>query len=484
MANVKIPYSLIPAVPLEVRRENMKKAIARGLPRLEREPRDDVKTMHIACFGPSLRQTWETLRDKRPIIAMSGATKWLAEHGIIADFAIEMDPRESQLTVSLPPVPGVTYLIASCVIPAFFDRVLEAGNRVVLWHTVSSNFEDELQWVAQHDENQFVVHGGSTVGLTAIHIAGVMGYTRFEIHGMDGSFGDDGVRHAGHHGGKEQPNNVTWDAGGKRYGTSKIMANAVAETINTAKNFPIITVWHGEGLTQALIREANLTNAACADEAEKVIRLRGLRPRVVMTPPMPRPGKRSFWDAILPMLWPTDLAEIVQNIAICEPRRERARFNTGTIPFETAVYLRALSRFYQPEVIAEVGTFIGTSTLALAPQRVIYTCDSSNDCVPSTESIITHPYQTSAQMLREIQEPVDFFFFDGRLKPDDLPEIKRLMHDRTVFVFDDYAGNKKGVANVHLLAPLIPTHTLIPPADGPSTLAVGVPFMETKEVRR
>jgi Protein of unknown function DUF115 len=479
MANVKIPYALIPAVAIDQRRTQMSSAMARGLPRLQRLPTDDSKTLHVACFGPSLQKTWQQLYGKSPIIAMSGSTKFLAERGIIADYAIEMDPRPSKVKASLPPVNGVHYLIASCVVPEYFDQVITNGNQITLWHTVNGKWEDDLKWVAEHDiPDQLVISTGSTIGLGAIQIGGVLGFTRFEIHGMDGSFGDYGERHAAFHGGKSQKADITWDAGKKTYHTSKIMANAVAETVNTAKNFPIVTIWHGDGLTQALIREANLPNAACIDETEKVNRLRGLRPQVVKTPPLPLTA--SFWDALIGHLEPGDLPELIGHIPKCEGTRALAKFNTGTIPFESSVYLRAICRFYRPDVVAEVGTFIGTSTRALNTGRVVYTCDKHNDCFEATESIITHPYQTSTQMFRDIQEPVDLFFFDGRIQAEDIAEIQRLMKPSTVFVLDDYVGHAKGVANVRLLATFLTEHALIMPGQGPSTLAMLVPFTDAK----
>jgi hypothetical protein len=488
MANVKIPYALTPAVAVDQRRLHMASAIARGLPRLTRHPPRPTETAYLACYGPSLQQTWEHLRGKSPIIAMSGATKWLDARGITADYVLEMDPRPSQMTVSLPPVPGAHYLVASCVVPQYFDALEAAGNPVTLWHTVNTNWDDETRWVSLNDpaakgpEGPMVVHGGCTVGLTAIHVAGLLGYTRFEIHGMDGSFSDDGQRHAGQHGGKTQPNNINWAAGGRTFRTSKIMANAVAESVNLAKNFPIITVWHGDGLTQALIRKANLPNAACADQAEKVAKLGMLTPRILQAPSLPKTGSQTFWDGLVQFLQPQDLPDLLQHIPIAEARRRAAKYNTGTIPFEAAVYLRALSRFYAPSVIAEVGTFIGTSTHALAPTRVLYTCDQSNDCVPTVmgePSIVTHPYQSSARMFREIQEPVDLFFIDGRLTADDLTELRRLSHPGSVYVLDDHVGREKGVANAQALRPLLPTHALMPPAaHGRSTLAAFVPFLQ------
>lgn len=480
MANLKIPYDLTPAVALEQRRQHMLSAIARGLPRLQRQTGEDQRTLYVACYGPSLQDTFEELRGKSPIISMSGATKFLAERGIVADYALEMDPRQSQLVVSLPPVPNVHYLIASVVCPDYFDQVIAAGNTVTLWHTVSSNWEDDLRWLAQHDPDELLVSSGCTVGLAALQVGGVLGFNRFEIHGMDGSFKAD-ARHAGVHGGKTQKPTHTWDAGGVTYRTSKIMANAVAESVNTAKNFPIITVWHGDGLTQALIREANLVNACCADETEKRAKLMGQRAHVVNTPTMVLQQKTTFWDASLGFLQPQDLPELVSHIATCEPRRAKARYNTGTIPFESAAYLRALCRFYKPKVIAEIGTFIGTSTYAMQAERVIYTCDRSNDCLPSSGAVITHPYRSATEMLKEIQEPVDLFFFDGRLQAQDLPHIERLSHPGTVYVFDDYHGTKKGVFNFRILAPSIPKHTLITPAGGRSTLAVALPYLSQVE---
>ena len=470
MANVKIPYALIPAVALDVRRANMQSAIARNLPRLTRATASHPDALSIACYGPSLKETWQDLRP--PIISMSGATKFLADRGIIPDYHLDMDPRENKVMTSLPAVPGVTYLVASCCAPAYFDALLEAGANVVLWHTVSSNWQDELAWVSQHDPGQLVISTGSTMGLGAIQMGGILGYTRFEIHGMDGSFAE-GDRHAGPHHGRVQKADITWDAGKVTYRTSKIMANAVAETINTAKNFPIITVWHGKGLTQALIRESGLTNACCADETEKRAGLKCLTPKVAPLPPM-QTSHQSFWRALLEYLHADDLPDLVRQIPICEARREKAVYNTGSVPLETSLLLRALCRYYHPEVIAEVGTFIGTSTHAMIASRVTYTCDKDNDCVPLTESTITHPKQTSTAMLSNMQEKVDLFFFDGRIQDEDLPHIQRLSHSKTVYAFDDAIGQEKGVANIKKMAPLFTNPILIPPPaeyQGRSTLA-------------
>ena len=118
-------------------------------------------------------------------------------------------------------------------------------------------------WIAEHDLGEGIIRPGSTVGLSAIHVGGMLGYRHFEIHGMDGSI-RDGKRHAGPHYGHPQ-GGYTWMAGHVKYQTSRIMSNACAEVINTFRLFPIFGVFHGSGLQQALIdEEYALENVALA----------------------------------------------------------------------------------------------------------------------------------------------------------------------------------------------------------------------------
>lgn len=480
---MKIPYALTPAVPLERRYENMKAAIARGLPRIQRIKIDERAVMHVACYGPSLQQTWKELR--HPIISMSGATKWLAARGVVADYHVDMDPRQCQLRNYEPAIVGVKYLIASVCDPVVFDALRAAGADVTLWHAVSSNEQQDLAWVAQHDDGALLIVGGSTIGLTAIQIGGVLGYRRFAIHGMDGSF-TDGVRHAGAHADpKTQKNDITWDAGGRTYHTSRIMANAVAETINQMGLYPIFTVFHGEGLTQALIKEANHQNACTADQVEKAAFL--LKRATVNYVDIEPKAKAqvpawSVWEAVcFSNPDPNWLDELQVQFAIAEARRPLARFNTGSIPLETALLLRAVCAWRRPKVVVEIGTFIGKSTLALRGD-VIYTCDKDNDCLPSTRQIRTHPYTSSTEMLRRLAGDnvvADLFFFDGRLSGADVGLIKQLSAPETVYAFDDFNEGGKGLANWRRLSGSLPRHGLVEPHPqyyGRSTLALAVPL--------
>lgn len=479
---MKVPYAMTAAVEVAQRNAQMFHAVHLGLPRLQESPIRERDTLHMACYGPSLRDTWRELR--HPIISMSGATRWLAERGVTADYHIDMDPRIEKVRDVEQPVPGVHYLIASVCRPEVFARL--RGQRVTLWHTYSGrgpDGKDTYDWISENDPGELVVHGGSTVGITALHVGGVLGFRHFEVHGMDASFGDDGRRHAGAHcdPGKQR-DGTTWAADGATWRTSQIMSNAAAETVNTMRISPLFCVFHGRGLTQALIREARLPTACCAWEADRVETVRRSCPRIVDMPSTDR--ATSFWDALLSLpSAPTALADVVAVADAAAARRPLASYSTGTVPAETAILLRLLCDWFQPRVVAEVGTFIGTSTLALRAGEALHTCDRDNDCLAPQGNVRPYPRTPSTAMLQALVDQgatVDLFFFDGRIVREDVALIRRLSHPRTVYAFDDYVGKEKGVMNVgRLIVGCVDTHALIEPHAGfagRSTLAALVPY--------
>lgn len=213
-------------------------------------------------------------------------------------------------------------------------------------------------------------------------------------------------------------------------------------------------------------------------------------PKVAVTP-------EQFWaqmQELVPESWWDDADRVIRE---AQPLRERAKFNTGSISRTTAVALRAISAWRQPDVVVEVGTFIGvsTKTLARGTARLLHTCDISNDCLDACWPIYTWPYTKSTDMLKRLDDDlvtwrrdqqadgwkkmsVDMFFFDGLLTPEDVPLIRKLSTPETVYVFDDYNGEYKGVKNAQKLCPLLPNHVLMPAAgwvEKDTTLAVLVP---------
>lgn len=254
---MKVPYQLVAAVSHEQRHSQMAEALKTGFPRIKQIPIEDGKSISIACYGPSLEQTWHTIT--RPIISVSGALGFLYERGITPDYHVDMDPRPHKVAHINPPVDGVHYIMASVCHPRTWE-VLK-GQKVTLVHLYSNS--ETQDWIARNDPGELMLRPGSTVGMCAIHIGGMLGYRHFEIHGMDGNL-VEGRRHAGPHFGHPQ-GGYTWQAGHEVYQTSKIMSNACAEVINTFRSYPIFGVFHGDGLQQALVdEEYDLDNVARA----------------------------------------------------------------------------------------------------------------------------------------------------------------------------------------------------------------------------
>lgn len=159
-----------------------------------------------------------------------------------------------------------------------------------------------------------------------------------------------------------------------------------------------------------------------------------------------------------------------------ERLRAQADYNTGSISDTDAIDLQHIVSHFQPTVVAEVGTFIGRSTTAMAlamPKGgVIHTCDASNaialpELNPDVQ-VVQYPRKGSTEMFESLisaKAKVDLFYIDGRLSPKDTRLVWELAHDKTVIVLDDFEGVEKGVANAMLLLQQFPNYALVYPRD-------------------
>lgn len=263
-----VPFKLTPAVPVEARHAHMHYAIRHGFPRLQQQPMGSG-VLSVVCYGPSLADTWQDI--PRPILTVSGAHNYLLERGIVPDYHAEMDPRHSKLAHLAKPQRGVRYLMASVCHPLTWRQM--EGFDVMLWHTVSGKSTEA--WLEEHDPGSVLVAGGSSIGLSAMHIGGLLGYRRFRVFGMDGCFRGD-ARHAGPHYGPEH-GRIVWTLEGEPFVTSQIMQNSNQEFINMHYMFPIFSVVHGDGLLQRMCAaHPQLNNLALAGtpKAERVLSAR------------------------------------------------------------------------------------------------------------------------------------------------------------------------------------------------------------------
>jgi hypothetical protein len=168
--------------------------------------------------------------------------------------------------------------------------------------------------------------------------------------------------------------------------------------------------------------------------------------------------------------------------------RSKAEYNTGSVPYDDAVELYKIVRFFQPAVIAEVGTFIGVSTrvmnLASNGMVVIYTCDMSNAIDLDTPNIHQYPKTASPDMFKALADKdwkVDLVYLDGRLGQEDIEPLNKIIHDKTVFVLDDFEGTEKGVVNALMLES--PNRVLIYPREDRKT-AISLPFTMLQVVQQ
>ena len=198
---------------------------------------------------------------------------------------------------------------------------------------------------------------------------------------------------------------------------------------------------------------------------------------------------RAFWDLMDAQSLPEYDIPPAEHF---DRLREHADYNTGSLNEWDMLDLIAICAYFKPRMVAEVGTFVGRSTYALAvgagDMAQIYTCDASND-IPLPEmphnaaGALRHPHQSSVEMFNkllagEFANQVDLFFIDGRVSEADRLLMEKLSHSKTVIVLDDFEGIEKGVTNAMLLG--TPDHILIYPRtpDGKTALLVPIQLLQ------
>jgi predicted O-methyltransferase YrrM len=187
-----------------------------------------------------------------------------------------------------------------------------------------------------------------------------------------------------------------------------------------------------------------------------------------------------FWNIIDEKVGDFPFEKIERIVEQQQELRSQAEYNTGSLPVDDAFELYKLVKFFQPKVIAEVGTFIGVSamTMNLAMERLvdIYTCDHSNAVDLNVPNIFQYPMRASHEMFADMATKnvkADIVYLDGRLSQPDFEPLGKIVTDQTVFVLDDFEGVEKGVANAMVLENA--RRVLIYPREGRKT-AVSFPL--------
>lgn len=185
--------------------DNIRSALARGLPEFSPTPCIHDGTFVIVGSGSSLPTVVEQIREekrlKRPICAIKGAHDFLLDNGITPDLFVSVEPRERPLKHTSE---RTCYLLASRVAPSLFNQL--KGNNILVWHSWSSNTnippqaepDKVLRWEdfdplpeCEVWRGRFGVGGASTSGLRAINIAYLMGFRKMRMYGMDSCLAPD-----------------------------------------------------------------------------------------------------------------------------------------------------------------------------------------------------------------------------------------------------------------------------------------------------
>jgi uncharacterized Rossmann fold enzyme len=238
------------AVPLWLRDQQILQAIQRVPGRIQpvSEPRSEP--IAVVCFGPSLRETWEQVRDFKYVITCSGAHKFLRARGIDPDYHVEVDPRAHKTALIGEPCPTTEYLIASTCHSAVFDHL--DGYDVKLWHVFDST-EDALRTLPR---GEWAIMGGCSVGLRSLGIAAFLGFRDLHVFGMDGSEGPTG-KHASDH--PNQPTGFSLTeypvGSGTMWKTTASMLECARQTWHELDQLPNVkATFYGHGLVQEMAK--------------------------------------------------------------------------------------------------------------------------------------------------------------------------------------------------------------------------------------
>ena len=218
--------------------------VAKGYPRLALQPlRSDWCS--IVGFGPSLHDTWREIEN--PAMTTSGAHDFLIARGLVPFWHAECDGRDHKTKHLEHPHQDCVYLMATICNPLMWKQL--EGHKVWRWHC--ANGQHVVEWIGKNDDGAILIAGGSTVGLAAIHLAGILGFRKFRIFGFDGNY-REGVRHAGKHYGPPQKR-IEHKIGGRTWVTTPQMYNACDEFTWLLADKNLMFDIRGDSMLKAMI---------------------------------------------------------------------------------------------------------------------------------------------------------------------------------------------------------------------------------------
>jgi hypothetical protein len=181
-------------------RDNIRKNITKGLPQVQPYETQWDKTVGIVLGGPTLKETFPDLLEKKkngmPVVAVNGSYQYCIKNGLFPSGMIMLDSREFNNRFVLPLTEGCKYFISSQCHPSVFENLKDS--KVWIWHCAGDDNFDLLKEV--YGEEYYPIMGGATVALRAVHLLRMLGFPKFEMYGFDSCI-------IGEHHAYEQPEN-------------------------------------------------------------------------------------------------------------------------------------------------------------------------------------------------------------------------------------------------------------------------------------
>lgn len=252
------------AVEDTVRHDNVRANIAAVRKRLGLHEQPHDRLAVLACYGPSLRETWPAIAmaqaNGADVFTVSGAHPFLIERGVIPVAHMDCDPREHKVKLLGEPDHRVKYWIASCVHPSYIKRL--EGHDVTLWHCYNKEASREIFKI---DPGHEMVVGGGSVGLRALSVLYCRGYRKFEIHGMDSCSSASGEHHADFHPTK-LPGVAEIRCGDKWFLATAIHVAYARYFFKSQKMLKGATfAFHGNGLLAEMVKQGQMPGAEFDD---------------------------------------------------------------------------------------------------------------------------------------------------------------------------------------------------------------------------
>ena len=203
----------------------------------------------ICGFGPSLRDTWPEISGD--VMTTSGAHDFLIERGLVPKFHVETDPREHKVNFVRKSHPDVVYLINSQCHRTMFETLLDAGRTVWMWHGFTDDdVSAQVKLLESLEPGTRLMAGGTNAGMRSIIVARELGFTRFELHGMDCCYRGKTQWAGNHH--TEAHTTVKIEVEGREFETSPMMMQSTDDFLNQMMmlagcSFKI----YGDGLLEA-----------------------------------------------------------------------------------------------------------------------------------------------------------------------------------------------------------------------------------------